>query len=77
MKTRVKIKDILFVSFGVTLLVVACMIFVGCVVFIAVRQPIAFMGALICGACFFVVLGDLIETLYKLYKERNKKEEKI
>jgi len=55
-------------------LVVACLIFVGCVVFVAIKQPIAFMGALISGAGFFMILGDLIETLYELYKERNQKE---
>ena len=52
----------------------SCLLFVAFVIFIAVKQTIAFMGALICGMCFFVVLGDLIEMLYKLYKERNQKE---
>ncbi|WP_449188362.1 hypothetical protein [Tannerella forsythia] len=74
MKTRLKIKDVALISLGVIIVVLSCMLFVVFVVFIAVKQPIAFMGALICGVCFFVVLGDLIEMLYKLYKERNEKE---
>jgi len=75
MKARVKIKNILLISLGVFVLVLACLFFVGCVVFIAVKQPLAFFCVLIiCGAGFFMVLGDLIETLYELYKERNKKE---
>lgn len=74
MKIRVKIKEMVLISFGTIILVVACLIFVGCVVFVAIKQPIAFMGALISGAGFFMILGDLIETLYELYKERNQKE---
>lgn len=74
MKTRLKIKDVALISLGVIIVVLSCMLFVVFVVFIAVKQPIAFMGALISGAGFFMILGDLIETLYELYKERNQKE---
>ena len=74
MKTRVKIKEMVLISFGTIILVVACMIFVGCVFFFAIKQPLAFFCALLCGAGFFMVLGDLIEILYELYKERNQKE---
>lgn len=77
MKARVKIKNILLISLGVFVLVLACLFFVGFVVFIAIKQPLAFMGALICGAGFFMMLGDVIEMFYEIYKERNKKDEKI
>lgn len=77
MKTRVKIKEVVLISFGAIILVVACLIFVGCVVFIAIKQPLAFMGGLICGAVFFMMLGDIIEMFYEIYKERNKKDEKV
>ena len=77
MKTRVKIKDMLLISLGVIVLVLVCLFFVGFVVFIAIKQPLAFMGVLICGAGFFMMLGDIIEILYRLYKERNKKDETL
>ena len=77
MKARVKIKNILLISLGVFVLVLACLFFVGFVVFIAIKQHLAFMGALICGAGLFMMLGGVIEMFYEIYKERNKKDEKV
>lgn len=76
MKARVKIKNILLISLGVFVLVLACLFFVGFVVFIAIKQPLAFMGGS-CGAGFFMMLRDVIEMFYEIYKERNKKDEKV
>lgn len=77
MKTRVKIKDLALISLGVFIVVLSCLLFVGCAVYLAIKEPFAFFGALLFGVGFFLVLGDLIEAFYDLYKERNKKNETL
>lgn len=77
MKTRIKIKDVAFISLGVVIVVLSCLLFVGCVVYLAIKEPFAFFCALLCGVGFFLVLRDLIEAFYEFYKERNKKNETL
>lgn len=57
---------------GTALCLVMCVTLVVCVVEIAVKLPLALLGALFCGSAFFVLLGDIIKAALEVYNDRNK-----
>ena len=59
---------------GAALCIVACVTLVVCVVEIAVRQPLALLGALFCGAALLIMFGNFIEVALAIYKDRKKNE---
>ncbi|WP_060828102.1 hypothetical protein [Tannerella forsythia] len=66
--------DLAWMVLGAALCIVACVTLVVCVVEIAVKQPVALLGALFCCAALFIMLGNFIEVALEIYKNRKKNE---
>lgn len=70
----------IFLMLVVAICMVLFVMFCVCVVEIAVKQPVALLGALFCCAALFIMLGKFIEVAlerYKARKKNDKEDEKV